>query len=52
VVRDARLALDGLAARPELRRPGLWVERRRAELAERRVRLDRLPRTLVEARRR
>jgi exodeoxyribonuclease VII large subunit len=52
VVRDARLALDALAARPELRRPELWVERRRHELAERRVRLDRLPRTLVEARRR
>ena len=38
--------------RPELRRPELWVERRREELAGRRVRLDRLPRTLVEARRR
>ncbi|MEO9175716.1 MAG: exodeoxyribonuclease VII large subunit, partial [Gaiellales bacterium] len=52
VVRDARLALDALAARPELRRPGLWVERRRSELAERRLRLDRLPRALVEGRRR
>jgi exodeoxyribonuclease VII large subunit len=51
-LRDARLGLEALAARPELCRPGLWVERRRGELAERRVRLDRLPRTLVEARRR
>jgi exodeoxyribonuclease VII large subunit len=51
-LREARLGLEALAARPELRRPGLWVERRRGELAERRVRLDRLPRTLVEARRR
>jgi exodeoxyribonuclease VII large subunit len=51
-LREARLSLEALAARPELRRPGLWVERRRSELAERRVRLDRLPRTLVEARRR
>ena len=51
-LREARLGLEALAARPELRRPGLWVERRRGELADRRIRLDRLPRTLVEARRR
>jgi exodeoxyribonuclease VII large subunit len=50
-LREARLGLEALAARPELSRPGIWVERRRAELADRRVRLDRLPRTLVEARR-
>ena len=35
-LREARLGLEALAARPELRRPGLWVERRRGELAERR----------------
>jgi exodeoxyribonuclease VII large subunit len=51
-LREARLGLEALAARPELCRPGLWVERRRGELAERRVRLDRLPRMLVDARRR
>jgi exodeoxyribonuclease VII large subunit len=52
VLRDARLSLDALANRPELRRPGLWVERRRGELADRRARLDRLPRLIVEERRR
>jgi exodeoxyribonuclease VII large subunit len=52
VVRDARTRLDQLASRPELRRPHLWVERRREELTDRRRRLDRVPAALTDGRRR